>query len=459
MPDIGAALSEHVLAVLRGFTDAPRYWVAYSGGLDSSVLLDLVAGLREPLALRLSAVHVDHGLHPASGVWAQRCASRCEELGVPLVVRRIDVPKTAGQGPEAAARAARYAALAGLLGPGDPMLVAHHRDDQAETLLLALLRGAGVRGLAAMPDVAPLGQGYLVRPLLGFPRAALRSYAEARGLDWIDDPSNLDLDLDRNWLRGQVLPRLVERWPATDRTLARSAGHCAEAAVLVERLAAVEAARVRGGCLGTLSVVGLGALDPVLCRAVLRHWLAALGLPTPDSRHLARVIDEAMTARVDASPLVAWPGCEVRRYRDDLFAMAPLSPSVQGRELPWASGVLDLPAGLGRLHLRDAAGTDVSPETLGWGPLRVRFGVQGLRCRPQGGARHRPLKHLYQEAGVPPWLRGYVPLVFAGNTLVAVGDLWLCAGERPGDRLDLKLVWVGHPWLGFWPSELARGQS
>ena len=454
MPDIGAALSEHVLAVLRGFPDTPRCWVAYSGGLDSSVLLDLVAGLREPLALRLSAVHIDHGLHPASGVWAQRCASRCAELGVPLVVRRIDVPKTAGQGPEAAARAARYAALAGLLGPGDPMLVAHHRDDQAETLLLALLRGAGVRGLAAMPDVAPLGEGYLVRPLLGFPRAALRSYAEARGLDWIDDPSNLDLDLDRNWLRAQV-------HAAPGRALAchrpDPGPQCR--ALCRGRGPGGAAGRGRGGAgagslPGTLSVVGLAGLDPVLCRAVLRHWLAALGLPTPDSRHLARVIDEAMTARVDASPLVAWPGCEVRRYRDDLFALAPLPPSVQGRELPWASGVLDLPAGLGRLHLRDAAGTDVSPETLGWGPLRVRFGVQGLRCRPQGGARHRPLKHLYQEAGVPPWLRGYVPLVFAGNTLVAVGDLWLCAGDRPRDRLDLKLVWAGHPWLGFWPMRI-----
>jgi tRNA(Ile)-lysidine synthase len=320
-------------------------------------------------------------------------------------------------------------------------------------LLLALLRGAGVRGLAGMPEIAQLGTGFLVRPLLPFSRNDLMFYAERRGLDWVDDPSNRDLNLDRNWLRARLLPMLAERWPAVDRALSRSAGHCAEAADLVERLAAGEIGRLRGRRPGTLSVAGLSALDPPLCRAVLRHWIGDLGLPTPQARHLARVMGEVLTARVDASPLVAWLGCEIRRYRDDLFALMPLPLDPAGGELAWTRGLLDLPAGLGQLCLHDGAGHRMDPEKLCGGPRKVRFGVAGLRCRPVCGARHRHLKQLYQEAGIPPWLRCYVPLVFVKDRLLSVGDFWICASEDSGDHADLRLVWSGHPWPWLQPTK------
>lgn len=445
-PTCTVQIAGHLLALLRTLPDARRCWVAYSGGLDSTVLLDLAAGLRDRLALALAAVHVDHGLNPGSAAWAQRCEGRCAALGVPLVQRRVQVRVRDGQGPEAAARTARYAVLSELLEPGDLLLTAHHRDDQAETLLLALLRGAGVRGLAAMPEVAALGHGRLVRPLLPFGRADLRAHAQSRGLDWVDDPSNLDLDLDRNWLRHRILPLLAERWPAAGRTLARSAGHCGEAAALVDGLAAGEAARLAGRRPGTLSLAGLRGLAGPLCRAVLRHWIGVRGLAVPDTRHLARVMDEVLPARSDAAPLVAWGGCEIRRYRDDLFALAPLPPAPRGVELTWAGAVLDLPAGLGRLSLRDAGGRALAPQVLDMGPLRVRFGVPGLICRPTGGAHHRPLKHLYQEAGVPPWLRGFVPLIFAGDRFIAVGNLWVCAGPSLSSGAHPRVDWTGHPW-------------
>jgi tRNA(Ile)-lysidine synthase len=328
--DLTAALTGHLLALLKTLRDAPRCWVAYSGGLDSTVLLDLTARLGDRLSARLAAVHIDHGLNPGSADWASHCQRRCAGLGVPLVQRQVEVRVGDGQGPEAAARAARYAALVELLGPGDLLLTAHHRDDQAETVLLALLRGAGVRGLAAMPEVDALCFGRLVRPLLTFGRAELHAYAQARGLNWLDDPSNLDLNLDRNWLRQRILPLLVEHWPAASRTLARSARHCAEAAALVDRQAAGEAARLVGQRPGTLSVRGLRGLDAPLCRAVLRSWIVSWGFAVPDTRHVARIMGEVLPARPDASPLVAWAGCEVRRYRDDLFALAPLPPAESG---------------------------------------------------------------------------------------------------------------------------------
>jgi tRNA(Ile)-lysidine synthase len=443
MPDLTQSLAGELMALLRDFPEPRRCWIAYSGGLDSTVLLDLLTGLRERLGVSLSAVHVDHGLNPASAAWACLCEDRCAALGVPLVLRRVEVRLRDGRGPEAAARAARYAAFRDLLGPADLLLTAHHRDDQAETLLLALLRGAGLKGLAAMPKVSSLGAGRLVRPLLAFGRADLQTYARARGLDWVEDPSNLDLELDRNWLRRQVLPLLAKRWPAVGRSLARSAGHCAEAATLIDGLAAGAAARLQGERPGTLSVSRLLGIDGPLCRAVLRHWIGSLGLPVPDTRHLARVMGEVLPARPDASPLVAWAGAEVRRYRDDLFALAGLPPIPAGLDLAWERSPLNLPNGLGRLHLSDAAGRDVAPETLGLGPLRVRFGGTGLRCRPLGAPHHRPLKHLYQEAGVPPWLRGYVPLVFAGDHLVAVGDLHLCAEAKLPAGRGVRFVWAG----------------
>ena len=445
----GDALTESVLALLTGFPEARRCWVAYSGGRDSSVLLALLARLRPRLRMELRAVHVDHGLQPAAADWAEHCSRRCAGVGIPCDLHRVRVGPAAGKGPEAAARARRYGALAGLLGPGDLMLTAHHRDDQAETLLLALLRGSGVQGLAAMPQVAPLGAGLLVRPLLDWSRTELHGLVQPLALDWIEDPSNLDLSLDRNFLRARVLPLLAERWPAAGRTLARSAGHCAEAADLVERYAEQALAGVPGSRPGALSVEGLLGLDPALCRAAVRRWIHGRGFAVPDTRHLGRILAEVLPARTDASPLVAWPGCEVRRYRGDLFALTPLPPSPADHALAWTAPTLDLPLGLGRLALRDGAGRGLDPAVLAAGALVVRFGVRGLRCRPLGCPHHRHLKHLFQEADVPDWVRGYVPLIFADGCLVAVGGAWVCDGWPGLGGRALRVEWSGHPWEGL----------
>jgi tRNA(Ile)-lysidine synthase len=361
---------------------------------------------------------------------------------VPIRVLRVDAAAGRGESPEAAARAARYRALAPLLAPGDLLLTAHHQDDQAETLLLALMRGSGLKGLAGMPAVTHLAAGRLVRPLLGFRRAELRDYAQSVGLDWIEDPGNQDQGLDRNLLRHRVLPLLVERWPACTTTIARSAGHCAEGQGVIDRIAERELEGLGGTRAGTLSVSRLRVLDPPLCRVVLRHWISQRGFGPPDVRHLQRITTEVLSARPDAGPLVAWAGCEVRRYRDDLYAMDPLPPALGPDAIPWRTQGLVLPSGLGHLVLLDTSGREVDPARVSSMGLEVRFRVPGLWFRPEGKPHRRPLKKLFQEAGVPPWLRILVPLVFREGDLVAVAGLCGCDSLLGNGVPTLRLRWT-----------------
>jgi tRNA(Ile)-lysidine synthase len=439
---------EHLLPDIAAFPEARICWVAYSGGVDSTVMLHALAAVGDRVAPEIHALHVDHGLHPDSRAWSEHCVRACARLGVALQTRRIRVSTTPGESLEAVARHGRYRIMAELLGPGDLMLTAQHRDDQAETLLLALMRGSGPKGLAAMPRVTRLGSGRLVRPLLEVGRTELLAYAESQGLDWIEDPSNEDLDFDRNFLRRRILPALKERWSACAKSISRSAAHCAEAQELVESFAGDEAARAAGHRPGTLSITRLGALALPLRKAVLRHWIRERGLPTPDSRHLGRVLSEVMGARADASPLVAWQGCEVRRYRDDLFALGPMPPLPGPEPIQWRGGILDLPDRLGSLELLAVNGRSIDPTSLFPEGLAVRFGVTGLNCRREQGGHRKPVRKLYQEAGFPPWVRPYIPLLFAADRLIAVGGTWICQTGVGGGEKQFRVSW--RPDSSLW---------
>jgi len=430
---------------LSPFADARRAWIAYSGGMDSTVLLWAMAALRDRLDCEIRALHVDHGLHPDAPAWAEHCARACRSLAVPLAIRRVAVEVAPGESLEAAARARRYAAMAACLGTGDLLLTAQHRDDQAETLLLALLRGSGPAGLAAMPTVAPLGRGRLVRPLLAFPRAELLAYAQSQGLQWLEDPANRDLRFDRNFLRHQVLPLLAQRWPSAGAVIARSAGHCAEAQGVIDTLAAGTLDVVAGTWPGALSIRRLADLKPALRKLVLRRWFRARGRVPPDSRHLERILSEVLPAKGDADPLVAWSGCEVRRYRDQLFALAPCPPPPDPGPLPWRRGAALLPGGLGELVLVAADGRPMEPDDLFPQGLTVRFGVQCLACRQREGGGRRALKKLFQEAGVPTWVRPYFPLLFTGEELVAVGDICRCIAGFGAQPRDYRVLWRSAP--------------
>ncbi len=407
--------------------------VACSGGMDSCVLLHALAASPGARTRGLRVIHVDHGLHIDSTRWAAHCTALATALGLPIDVRNVDVDRLRGTGLEEAARTARMAAFAAALRPGEFLALAQHRDDQAETVLLKLLRGAGPEGLGGMRALRACGGGWLWRPLLSLPRSALQDYARSHDLRWIDDPSNAQTHIDRNFLRAQVLPRLRERWPEVEKPLAHSAQWLRAAADFIDVEARKALAQLQGLDASTLAWHGWLGLDDALRDPVLRLWLRDLGLDEPAHLHIAELQRQLREAGVDRLPCVAFAQTELRRYRDLLYAMRP-APAVPAEwHAEWHGEPLPLPAG-GTLFAQ--------PERKFAPPLRVTCREGGERIKPAAAAHTRELRLLLQEAGVPPWQRGRIPLVWRGDELLAVGDLVLSdAGEAFCIEHDVRFAW------------------
>ncbi len=433
----------HALTALSEDTARPsRYIVAFSGGLDSTVLLHALATRSEQHGIPLLAVHIDHGLQQESDQWAEQCRSAVADLGVEFQSKRVSVDVAAGKGQEAAARDARYAALASLMSPGDWILSAHHQDDQAETLLLNLLRGSGPAGIAGIAAIRAFADGWLARPMLAFARDSLQEYATQHDLRWIEDPSNSDHSFDRNFLRHEVLPKLETRWPELAKRLYRSSRIAGDTASLLDDLAAIDA-QTLGDRHDRLRVDELKSLSVERQRNVLRYAIRQLGLPTPSAAQLQRVLDEVVAARDDAEPVLKWSGVEVRRYRNCLYLLAPdLVENPTDTRLPKGCDRVELGHGLGALRLEPDAAQGLDAKLLERGlELRYRQGGEKLRLIDQ--SHTKTLKNLLQEKSIVPWMRNRIPLVFAGDELVAVADLWLAAdaASTPG----VAIYWEDRP--------------
>jgi tRNA(Ile)-lysidine synthase len=424
---------------------AARFCVAFSGGVDSTALLHAMAGVRARVpGLMLRAAHVNHHLQPQADDWAGHCDDVAAGLGVPCAILEVSVSPASRESPEAAARAARYAGLAAALSDEEYLLTAHHRDDQLETVLLQLLRGAGVAGLSGMPAITALGRGYLLRPLLDFGRAELVAYATAAGLRWIEDLSNADTRFDRNFLRRQLLPVLRKRWPAAAESVSRSAGHLAEAQALLSERAREDLALGRAGT--NLRVAVARGLEPARARNLLRFWIAAAGFRAPSSALLEQIVKQMLHARPDAVPVIEWGGAELRRFRDELY-LGPPAPRAPKAEFTWdwrSHPELVLPETIGWLRAREALAGELALRIPSQ-PLRVSFGSGARRLRLQPGAPRRTLRNLFQEHGVVPWMRACLPLVFIGESLAAVADLWVDAEFQSDESGGLVIEWLGHP--------------
>jgi tRNA(Ile)-lysidine synthase len=409
-------LAEHLRHALR--EQAPgALCVAYSGGPDSTALLHALAQLPEARARGLRALHVDHGLHADSHAWAEHCRQLAKEWGVTCLVLRVDVDHGRGYGLEAAARDARYRAFAASLQKGERLVLAHHRDDQAETVLLKLLRGAGPEGLGGMRATRRLGDGLLWRPLLDTPRDELRRYVEQHELPCIDDPSNNDARLSRNFLRHDILPRLSQHWPQAVDSIVHSARLHRAATEALEQQWRVEQARLLDPAHGSLDAEGWLALAPALRHPLLDDWLHARGLPAPTSAQREQ-IERQCAARDGQLPCIRWAGAEVHVWRGRLWALPPLPAIDPHWQASWHGEPLPLPDG-GSLLLEPAARLEA--------PLSVRLRQGGEHLRPAGDAHTRELRDLFQQSAMPPWRRAACPLLFAGDELIGVGDRWLTA--------------------------------
>lgn len=432
-------LQQHLNAALQHLP-AGGISVGLSGGMDSSVLLHALAQNPNARERGLRALHVDHNLHADSAQWKQHCRDFAASLGVALDVIAVAVARDAGTGLEDAARKARRAAFAERLAPGQFLALAHHRDDQAETILLKLLRGAGPEGLGGMRNLRVLGQGHLWRPLLDMPRTALAGYAQAHALRWIEDPSNADTRLRRNFLRAEILPRLAQRWPDAHAALAHSAAWARNAADLIETQSVAALENLRGPQHATLRWREWLALPDALRDQVLRHWLRELRLDEPAHTHVAQLERQLRDAAADRLPCVRWNATELRRYREWLYAMRPASATAPDWQTEWNGSLLNLPAG-GHLELqsdKQDRAFDVR--------LHVRYRQGGEHLKPAGKPHTRELRLLLQEAGMPPWLRGQVPLIYAQDELIAAGDLFLSdAACALCARLGARIVWDRGP--------------
>lgn len=419
-----------VLQPPSSFRDG-RLVVGYSGGLDSTVLLHALAHQ----GLRVQAVHVHHGLQNGADAWVQHAQGFCAELDLPLAVKHVTVA-TEGKGVEAAAREARYAAFASQLRADDLLVLAHHQDDQAETVLLNLLRGSGPAGLAAMRTLSEFAGGYRVwRPLLAITRAELLDYAQVHRLRWIEDPHNGDPSFARSALRTQVMPRLRERWPAASRLIARAADLQAEICELQDEVARADLSQVDAGD-HSLAIPALLQLTPSRRRNLLRAWVERHGLTMPFLDTLVRVDTEVLRARVDADPLLRWPGGEFRRYRDRLFVMAPLPPVPAGFSAELISAAeLRLPAACGRVLVSG------EPTALNGSIRLVR---EGDRFRPPGSPQARSLKTLFQSRCIPVWVRPRTPVLEGPQGLIWIGGLGWSA-DRPQALAGLELQWLDPP--------------
>lgn len=409
--------------------------VGFSGGLDSTVLLHLLAEDESVRRIGLRAIHVHHGMQPDADAWAEHCRAACAALDIALEVVRVHVDPASRLGPEGAARQARHAAFAAALGEGELLALAHHQDDQAETFLLRALRGSGVEGLSGMRRCRPFHRGHLWRPLLGMPRAALLDHATTRGLRWTEDPSNADDRFDRNFLRNRVLPLLRERWPHADAALAQSARHCEQASDLLLAHDRRLLEQVREDPASTLSCARLRALQPAQQARVLRLWTRELGLPPLPESGLIRVLADVVTGSPDRQPHHAWHGARLIRWRDRLHAQPASAPLPADWSLAWdGTAPLPLPGG-GRLVLEGMDRFDA--------PVRVRPRRGGERIRLSGRAHSSSLKHLLQDADIPPWERGRLPLLFASDdALLAVGDSLLSDRlQRRFAEISARLVW------------------
>jgi len=419
--------------------------VGYSGGVDSHVLLHLLASLPE-FKNKITAVYVHHGLQVCADDWATHCQNCAQALGVKFKVLTVNGQAAIGESPEEAARNARYQAFKEILTENDVLLLAQHRNDQLETVLLQLFRGAGLKGLSGMPATIPFAVGVLLRPLLDVSQNEIKQYALQHQLQWIEDPSNQDMQFDRNFLRHEVLPLLEQHWPSLDKTVARVAGHCAEAQTILSASAKELMLVLYDPYQRCLLISGLLQHDVLMQQWIVREWLDCSGVRMPSGKVLQAIFQDILAARQEANPIVLHDGFKLQRYRDGLYLIAIQKQLDVTQVLSWGDTSRPLELNNNGLLLTSIAPQGIARDLWEQGKVQIKYRQGGEKIAlPNRSGRHS-LKKLYQEAGIAPWLREKMPVIYIDDKIAAIADLWVSKDfyGKPNQPC-IKLSWQQSP--------------
>ncbi|MEZ8805780.1 tRNA lysidine(34) synthetase TilS [Vibrio atlanticus] len=422
-----------------------RLVVAFSGGVDSRVLLELAAKYAKSHHIECCAVHVHHGLSKNADLWAEQCQTWCDALSVSLAVERVSLDINCGGSVEKLARDARYQAFQQHIRQGDVLVTGQHIDDQLETFLLALKRGSGPKGLSSMAKVMSFGEAFIVRPLLSVTRSDIEASAHDMGLTWVEDESNQDLRFDRNFIRHQVTPTLTERWPSFRESVSRSAQLCAEQELLLDELLESHFQQALGDS-QSLSIEALFQHSDLLRARLIRMWLSHCKQPMPSQKQLKLIWDEVACAQADANPKLVLNDVEVRRFNYQLYLVEETNDLSDWQSTLSIGDNLVLPDGSGEVHLKslpsDSVTHNYDSQSFSLSntseSLRVIFNPEGLSAHPVGRGHSRKLKKLFQEYQVPSWLRRRTPILMDGERVIAVLGLFV---DKNYEGQDCEALW------------------
>lgn len=410
--------------ILSEYPDAETCWIAYSGGLDSHVLLHVLASIQNKIKPKLIAVHINHGISNDADLWVKHCQRICEDLVIEFQTFSVDLSHKSDKGTEAFAREKRYEVLGNLISNHDLLLTAHHMDDQVETILLQLMRGSGPDGLVGMPQAREFSKGILLRPLLDYSREEIHDYALSESLSWVEDESNKSNKYDRNFLRNRIIPELITRWPGALKTMQRAARHQAEARSLINEISGSDLDVVCESIYTKVDISRFNNLSGIRKKNVLRAWIKKNKLDMPDAQIIEKIIAEVIHANTDRNPCVKWKGGEIRRYRGYLYIMKLLPAHDVELNKRW-----DLDESLkltsGYLKAVSGKGSGIKKDMLSNDIVEIRYRQGGEQIRPSGRVETHELKKLFQAQGILPWLRDRIPLIYHKNELIAVADLWV----------------------------------
>ncbi|MEM8843447.1 MAG: tRNA lysidine(34) synthetase TilS [Pseudomonadota bacterium] len=401
-------------------------WIAFSGGIDSAVLLHAVTSVAKDTGHTVKAIHIDHQIHKDSKEWSEFCKNQCRILSVFYRSISVELKYVSELGVEGSARIARYQAFEDILESEDILLTAHHADDQVETILLQLFRGAGVQGLTGCAMQRDLGKAQMLRPLLEVSRQQIEEYAKSYELSWLEDPSNKSIQYDRNFLRHEVLPLINMRWHGLRETIARSSQWQTESSYLLDRLAKQDL-EFSDVLENPIPIKKLKCLDSTSMKNALRWWMRENKFPMPSAQILNHIISDVINSSQDSEACVRWQHCECRKYRNKLYLLEQLNAHDSNQMYEWN---IELPLQIDSLGL-----TLTQEKLLEHGvkcdqleTLLVKFRQGGETIKPRGRGCHKDLKTLFQEASVEPWLRDRIPLLYRNESLIFVWGYWIQEG-------------------------------